>query len=104
MALDKLIRVLDAQVEQLQEEGRAKGAEAVVTRVIPPSEGHGPRFMLRGEGLLNRNSSDSESLSNFGANLGLSLMLGSKPIEDSDSEVLESWLSAAETGRGASGD
>jgi glycine C-acetyltransferase len=50
MALDKLVRVLDAQVEQLEEEGRAKGAEAVVTRVIPAAEGRGPRFMLRGEG------------------------------------------------------
>ena len=50
MALDRLIRVLDAQVEQLQEEGRAKGAEAVITRVLPPAEGRGPRFMLRGEG------------------------------------------------------
>ncbi|MBW3553705.1 MAG: aminotransferase class I/II-fold pyridoxal phosphate-dependent enzyme [Gemmatimonadetes bacterium] len=50
MALDRLIRVLDAQVEQLQKEGRAKGAESVVTRVIAPKEGRGPRFMLRGEG------------------------------------------------------
>ncbi|HUE76745.1 MAG TPA: aminotransferase class I/II-fold pyridoxal phosphate-dependent enzyme [Longimicrobiales bacterium] len=50
MAVDKLIVVLDAQVEALEEEGRAKGAEAVVTRVIPPKEGRGPRFMLRGEG------------------------------------------------------
>ena len=50
MALDKLIRVLDAQVEQLQKEGRSKGAESVVTRVIRPAEGRGPRFMLRGEG------------------------------------------------------
>ena len=50
MALDKLIRVLDAHVERLEEEGRAKGAEVVVTRVIPPNEGRGPRFMLRGDG------------------------------------------------------
>ena len=50
MALDRLIRVLDAQVERLQKEGRAKGAESVVTRVIPPNEGRGPRFMIRGEG------------------------------------------------------
>ncbi|HUF36800.1 MAG TPA: thrombospondin type 3 repeat-containing protein, partial [Gemmatimonadales bacterium] len=46
----------------------------------------GPTFMLRGEGLLNRNGSESESLSNFGANLGISWMLGSKPIEDSDGD------------------
>ncbi|HUG42368.1 MAG TPA: aminotransferase class I/II-fold pyridoxal phosphate-dependent enzyme [Longimicrobiales bacterium] len=50
MALDRLTRLLDTEVEQLYAEGRAKGAEAVVTRVIPPTEGRGPRFMLRGEG------------------------------------------------------
>ena len=50
MAQDRLIRVLDAQIEKLQKEGRAKGPESVVTRVIPPKEGRGPRFMIRGEG------------------------------------------------------
>ena len=50
MPLDKLVSVLDAQVAQLEEENRAKGAEAVVTRVIPPAGDRGPRFMLRGEG------------------------------------------------------
>ncbi len=45
-----------------------------------------PTLMLRGEGLLNRNTSNSVSLSNFGANLGLSLMLGSRRIEDSDGD------------------
>ncbi|HSH45687.1 MAG TPA: aminotransferase class I/II-fold pyridoxal phosphate-dependent enzyme, partial [Longimicrobiales bacterium] len=50
MALDKLTQVLDAQVEQLEDEGRAKGKEAVVTRVYPPEGDRGPRFMLRGEG------------------------------------------------------
>jgi glycine C-acetyltransferase len=50
MPLDKLVPVLDAQVAALEEEGRAKGAEAVVTRVIRPTGDHGPRFMLRGQG------------------------------------------------------
>ena len=45
-----------------------------------------PTVMVRGEGLLNRNKSNSESISNFGMNLGLSLMLGSKPIDDSDGD------------------
>lgn len=48
--------------------------------------GLGPTVMLRGEGVLNRNSSDSKSLSNFGINLGASLMLGSRPIDDSDGD------------------
>jgi glycine C-acetyltransferase len=50
MPLDKLVPVLDAHVASLEEEGRAKGAEAVVTRVIKPSGDRGPRFMLRGQG------------------------------------------------------
>jgi glycine C-acetyltransferase len=50
MPLDKLVQVLDAHVATLEAEGRAKGAEAVVTRVIKPEGDQGPRFMLRGEG------------------------------------------------------
>jgi glycine C-acetyltransferase len=50
MPLDKLIPVLDGEVEQLENEGRAKGEEAVVTRVLKPEGDRGPRFMLRGHG------------------------------------------------------
>jgi glycine C-acetyltransferase len=50
MPLDKLIPVLDAHVARLEEEGRSKGAEDVVTRVLPASGERGPRFMLRGQG------------------------------------------------------
>jgi glycine C-acetyltransferase len=50
MPLDKLVPVLDAHVATLESEGRAKGAEAVVTRVLKPDGGRGPRFMLRGQG------------------------------------------------------
>ncbi len=50
MPLDKLISVLDDHVRELESEDRAKGKEAVVTRVLKPEEGRGPRFMLRGEG------------------------------------------------------
>lgn len=48
--------------------------------------GVSPTVMIRGEGQLNRNTSESESLSNFGINLGVSVMLGSKPIDDSDGD------------------
>jgi glycine C-acetyltransferase len=50
MPLDKLISVLDRQVTELEDEGRAKGDEAVVTRVLKPEGDRGPRFMLRGQG------------------------------------------------------
>jgi glycine C-acetyltransferase len=50
MPLDRLTPVLDAHVAMLESEGRAKGAESVVTRVIPAESDRGPRFMLRGQG------------------------------------------------------
>ncbi len=46
MPLDKLITVLDDQVHALEEENRAKGKEAVVTRVLKPEPRpalHAPR-------------------------------------------------------------
>ena len=50
MPLDRLTPVLDHHVGQLETEGRAKGAEAVVTRVLTPDGDRGPRVMLRGQG------------------------------------------------------
>jgi glycine C-acetyltransferase len=50
MPLDRITGVLENHVAALEEKGTAKGAETVVTRVIPPSEGRGPRFNLEGEG------------------------------------------------------
>jgi outer membrane protein OmpA-like peptidoglycan-associated protein/opacity protein-like surface antigen len=52
--------------------------------------GGGVRFavsqmiMIRGEGVYNRNSSNSINLSNYGANVGVSVMLGGRPVPDSD--------------------
>jgi outer membrane protein OmpA-like peptidoglycan-associated protein len=49
-----------------------------------------PLFMVRGEGVFNHNrskgvgSGDPVNISNFGINVGLSYMLGSKPVPDSD--------------------
>jgi outer membrane protein OmpA-like peptidoglycan-associated protein len=45
-----------------------------------------PTWMIRGEGLLLKNKSEDESLSNYALNVGVSLMLGSKPIPDSDGD------------------
>ncbi|MGH7525430.1 MAG: outer membrane beta-barrel protein, partial [Gemmatimonadales bacterium] len=54
--------------------------------------GLSPVLMVRAEGTFNRNKSEPQpparpvTLSNFGFNLGLSYMLGSKPIPDSDGD------------------
>jgi len=51
-----------------------------------------PTVMVRAEGLVNRNTSkdpvtdESNGLTNFGVNVGLAVMLGSKPIPDSDAD------------------
>jgi glycine C-acetyltransferase len=50
MPLDRVTEVLRGQVAELEAKGTAKGAETVVTRVIPPSGDRGPRFLLEGEG------------------------------------------------------
>jgi glycine C-acetyltransferase len=50
MPLDRLTEVLRDHVTDLEEKGTAKGAEAVVTRVLPPEGDRGPRFHLEGHG------------------------------------------------------
>lgn len=77
-----------------------------------------PGLLLRGEALISRNKSDRPAplgaitLTNFGLNLGLSVMPGSKPIPDSDRDgVLDNRdrcpgtpVGAQVDGRGCSGD
>src|SRR5690349_3336411 len=74
-----------------------------------------PTVMIRAEGLLNRNKSKgnpalnpplpSHTIVNFGANVGLSLMLGSKPIPDADGDgVLDNKDRCPDTPTGASVD
>ena len=50
MPMDRLTPLLEAHVADLEAAGTAKGAEAVVTGVIPAAEGRGPRFHLAGPG------------------------------------------------------
>jgi len=50
MPLNRLTRVLENHVAELEERGTAKGEESVVTKAIPPSGDRGPRFHLEGEG------------------------------------------------------
>jgi outer membrane protein OmpA-like peptidoglycan-associated protein len=73
-----------------------------------------PMVMLRGEGLVNFNRATSDTgtapnigsrkvnFSNFGLNVGVSVMLGSKPIPDSDHDgVLNNRDRCADTPEGA---
>ncbi len=48
-----------------------------------------PILLVRGEAELNRNKSSTRSLTNVGVNLGLGVMLGSKPIPDTDSDGIQ---------------
>lgn len=67
MPIDRLHRVLSAELSALEAEGRQKGRETVFTKVIPAVGDRGPRFKLEGEG-------DTEFLRmNSNSYLGLSL-------------------------------
>ncbi len=50
MPLDRISEVLQDHVADLERKGTAKGAETVVTKVIPPAGDRGPRFLLDGQG------------------------------------------------------
>src|SRR6056297_3140560 len=67
MSLNKLNQVLTKNVDELEKSGRAKGAEKVITKVVPAREGKGPRYLLEGYG-------DQEFIRmNSNSYLGLSL-------------------------------
>jgi glycine C-acetyltransferase len=61
MPLDRLSRVLGDHVAELEQKGTAKGNEAVVTEVLTPADGRGPRVRLSdtGEQLFIRMNSNS---------------------------------------------
>jgi len=48
MSLHKLSAALTAEVAALEREGRTKAPERVITGYIPPADGRGPRYRLRG--------------------------------------------------------
>lgn len=48
MSLDKLNSSLIQEIDGLKKEGRAKIAERVITKYIPPKGEFGPRYRLRG--------------------------------------------------------
>ncbi|MDP6709004.1 MAG: aminotransferase class I/II-fold pyridoxal phosphate-dependent enzyme [Alphaproteobacteria bacterium] len=50
MASERLEKVLSATLDDLAERGTLKGGESVITQVLPPADGKGPRYLLAGEG------------------------------------------------------
>ncbi len=50
MPVDRLAGALGAELEELERQGTLKGREAVITGVLPPAAGRGPRYRLAGEG------------------------------------------------------
>jgi len=50
MPTDRFHDALRRHVQDLETQGTAKGAEAVITRVQPASGDHGPRYFLEGQG------------------------------------------------------
>ncbi|MGM0496666.1 MAG: aminotransferase class I/II-fold pyridoxal phosphate-dependent enzyme [Bacteroidota bacterium] len=67
MSLNMLNKALSQEVKELEESGRAKGEEKVITKVIRPKKGKGPRYLLEGYG-------DQEFIRmNSNSYLGLSL-------------------------------
>ena len=69
MSLDKLNPTLVKEVESLRKEGRAKAPERIITGYIPPRDGRGPRYTIRGAAgeFLRMNSNSYLSLSNHPA-------------------------------------
>ena len=81
MALNKLNSVLSNHVNKLEEEGRAKGKEKVITEIIRPKNGRGTRYLLEGYG-------DKEFL-RMNANSYLGLSLRSDMIESEEQGARE---------------
>ena len=50
MPHERIRSVLQGELKRLEAEGRRKGKETVVTRVLPASGTRGPRFLIAGEG------------------------------------------------------
>ncbi|MCK4542868.1 MAG: aminotransferase class I/II-fold pyridoxal phosphate-dependent enzyme [Spirochaetales bacterium] len=67
MAIDRLVNVLDKELQELKEKGTAKGKEFIITKVKKPEGEKGTRYFLKGKG-------DQEFLRmNSNSYLGMSL-------------------------------
>lgn len=66
MPHDRIERLLRAELGKFDAEGRRKEQESVITAVLPPQSGRGPRFLIDGEGdkpFLRMNSNNYLGLS-----------------------------------------
>jgi glycine C-acetyltransferase len=50
MPTERFAQALTRELAALAERGTRKGAESVITRLLPPADGRGPRYLLEGEG------------------------------------------------------
>jgi glycine C-acetyltransferase len=50
MPTDALVHLLAARLDDMAQAGRLKGRETVIRGVVPPRDGHGPRYLIDGEG------------------------------------------------------
>ena len=50
MPVDRLADKLAADVREMENSGRAEGAETLFARILPPEGGKGPRYLFAGEG------------------------------------------------------
>ena len=81
MSLQKLDVALKQYIKELEEKGTNKGKENVITKVIKPKDGRGPRFLLEGFG-------DKEFVKmNSNSYLGMSLL--QEVIEAEEKGALE---------------
>lgn len=66
MSLTQLDKALTQELKEIQNEGRAKSPERIITGYLPPTNEHGPRYTLEGEDrqFIRMNSNSYLSLSN----------------------------------------
>jgi glycine C-acetyltransferase len=50
MAIDRLVNILDKELQELKEKGTAKGKEFIITKVKKPEGEKGTRYFLKGKG------------------------------------------------------
>jgi len=50
MPVERFHQALSTELDALRERGTLKGAESVITRVLPAAGERGPRYLLAGEG------------------------------------------------------
>ena len=83
MPIHRLMRVLNARLDEMGQSGRLKGRESVICGVVPGRDVRGPRYLLEGEG-------DTPFL-RMNSNNYLGMTLRSEIIEAEESHRLWYW-------------